>query len=66
MIGTDNPEQMMARGKTVETMGFLLASVKDNTEIFQPDCQQIMQVLIDMSNKIESDDPLHKAMFVVY
>lgn len=39
MIGTDNPEQMMARGKTVETMGFLLASVKDNTEIFQPDCQ---------------------------
>ena len=25
-----------------------------------------MQCLIEMSNKIEADDPLHKAMFVVY
>lgn len=66
LIGTDNPEQMMARGKTVETMGYLLASVKENPQIFEPDCQEIMQCMIDMSMKLENDDPLHKAMFVVY
>jgi len=28
MIGSENPQQIMIRSKTVETIGYLLASVK--------------------------------------
>lgn len=30
MVGTDTTQKIMARSKAVETMGYLLASVKDN------------------------------------
>ena len=56
----------MARSKTVETMGYLLASVKEHPSIFQPDCQEIMETMVKMSLSMHADDPLHKAIFVVY
>ncbi len=39
LIGTDNQQQMMMRSKTVETIGYLLASVKEHPQIFEPDCK---------------------------
>lgn len=30
MVGTDTTQKIMARSKAVETMGYLLAAVKDN------------------------------------
>ena len=36
IMGTDNQQQIMARSKTVETTGYLLASVKEHPAIFQP------------------------------
>lgn len=56
----------MARSKTVETMGYLLAAVKEHPTIFQPDCQEIMETMVKMTLSLHADDPLHKAIFVVY
>lgn len=39
LIGTENQQQLMIRSKTVETIGYLLASVKTHPEIFEPDCK---------------------------
>jgi hypothetical protein len=39
LIGTENQQQLMIRSKTVETIGYLLASVKAHPEIFEPDCK---------------------------
>lgn len=39
MIGTENQQQIMVKSKTIETIGFLLASVKTHPEIFEPDCK---------------------------
>ena len=47
-------------------MGYLLASVKEHPNIFQPDCQEIMETMVKMSLSMHADDPLHKAIFVVY
>jgi hypothetical protein len=30
MIGSDTPQKIMIRSKTVETMGFLLSSIREN------------------------------------
>jgi hypothetical protein len=32
----------MIRSKTVETIGYLLASIKMHPQIFEPDCKEIM------------------------
>ena len=39
MIGTENQQQIMIRSKTVETIGYLLASVKMHPQLFEPDCK---------------------------
>lgn len=39
IMGTESQQEIMARSKAVETMGYLLASVKEHPNIFQPDCQ---------------------------
>jgi hypothetical protein len=66
MIAADNPQKIMLRSKTVETIGFLLASIKDHPAIFEPDCKEIMETMIKMTLALEPDDPMHKAIYVVY
>lgn len=65
-MSAEDQQQIMARSKTVETMGYLLASIKDHPALFQPDCQEIMQTMVQLSLSLHADDPLHKAIFVVY
>ncbi len=38
-IGNDTQQKIMIRAKSVETIGFLLASIKDHKELFEPDCK---------------------------
>lgn len=66
LIGSENQQQIMIRSKTVETIGYLLASVKEHPQIFEPDCKEIMETMMKMSLTMEFDDPMHKAIFVVY
>lgn len=56
----------MVRSRTVETMGYLLASVKEHRELFEPDCKEIMESLIKLSKGLDKDDPLFRSIFVVY
>lgn len=56
----------MVRSRTVETMGYLLASVKDHKELFEPDCKEIMESIIKMTQTLDKDDPLYRSIFVVY
>lgn len=56
----------MVRSRTVETMGYLLASVKDHNELFEPDCKEIMDSLCKISQTLDKDDPLFRSIFVVY
>jgi len=39
LIGNENQQQIMVRSKTVETIGYLLASIKEHPQIFEPDCK---------------------------
>ncbi len=39
MIGSENQQQIYIKGKTVETIGYLLASVKTHPELFEADCK---------------------------
>ena len=66
MLGTESQLQVMVRTRTVETMGYLLASVKEQKELFEPDCKEIMESIIKMSQGLDKDDPLFRAIFVVY
>lgn len=47
-------------------MGDLLASIKDNRELFMPECNNIMQSLIALQGQIHSEDTLHRAIFAAY
>lgn len=66
IIGSENQQQIMIRSKTVETIGYLLASIKDHPQLFEPDCKEIMETMIKMSLGLGFDDPMHQAIFVVY
>lgn len=66
MMSGDNPQQTIIRGKTVECVGFLLASIKNNEQLFLQECQVIMESLLTMQQTLEKDDSLHSAMFKVY
>lgn len=66
MIGSENQQQIYIKGKTVETIGYLLASVKTHPELFEADCKEIMQTMMNLSLTLDFDDSMHKATFVVY
>ena len=38
LIGTDTQQKIMIRSKAVETMGYLLYSIRNNETLFKPDC----------------------------
>jgi hypothetical protein len=66
MITAEDPQKIMLRSKTVETIGFLLASVKVHPIIFEPDCKEVMETMMKMTLSLSPDDPMHKAIYVVY
>lgn len=66
MISGENTQQSLLRNKTVECIGYLLTSIKDNPTMFASECQVIMESLLTMEDTLDKDDALHSAMFKVY
>lgn len=66
MVSSDTPQKISIKSKTIETMGDLLASIKDNPELFSNECSNIMQSLITLESQIDREDILHRAIFTVY
>jgi hypothetical protein len=66
LIGGDTQQQSIIRNLTVECIGFLLTSIKDNQQMFGSECQIIMESLLAMEDTLDVDDGLHSAMFKVY
>jgi hypothetical protein len=66
MVGSENPQKIMVKNRTIETIGYLLASVKDHPSIFEADCKEIMENMVKMTLTMEPDDPMHKAIYIVY
>ncbi len=66
MIGIDTQQKIMIRTKTIETMGYLLYSIRENPTLFTPECEQIMKSLLEMQQTLPEDDMMHKSLFVVY
>jgi len=46
MVNNDTPQKVNIKSKAIEAMGDLLSSIKDNKELFVPECTNIMQSLI--------------------
>lgn len=66
MFASDTPQKVNIKSKAIESMGNLLASIKDNTEIFLPQCDSIMNSLITLQSQIDKEDTLHRAIFRAY
>ena len=66
MVGGDSQQQSIVRNLTVECIGYLLTSIKDNQVMFASECQAIMESLLAMEDTLDVDDSLHSAMFKVY
>lgn len=47
-------------------MGCLLASIKDNKQLFVSECGAIMESILSMSDSLDKNDPLQRAIFTVY
>lgn len=48
LIAGDTPQKTNIKSHAIEAMGDLLASVKDNKELFVPECDNIMRSLITL------------------
>lgn len=61
-------KQVTIRTLTIECIGFLVSSIKNNTALFGEDLNLIMKFLIDLQNsaQITHDDPHHQAIISVY
>jgi hypothetical protein len=61
-------KQITIRTLTIECIGFLVSSIKNNTALFIEDLNLIMKFLIDLQNSsnIAHDDPHHQAIISVY
>lgn len=61
-------KQVTIRTLTIECIGFLVSSIKNNTTLFAEDLNLIMKFLIDLQNstQITHDDPHHQAIISVY
>lgn len=66
MLTSDTPQKANIKSKAIETMGDLLASIKDNRELFVSECNNIMQSLIALQAQIDREDNLHRAIFTAY
>lgn len=66
MFTSDTPQKVNIKSKAIEAMGDLLASIKDNRELFVPECDNIMKSLITLQSQIDKEDNLHRAIFNAY
>jgi hypothetical protein len=60
------PHFFIIRNLTIECIGFMLISIKDNKSMFDSELQLIMESLLCMQKILDVDDILHSAMFKVY
>ncbi|CAM6005252.1 unnamed protein product [Sphagnum balticum] len=65
MVISDTPQKISVKGKAIETMGDLLASIRDAPE-FESECQTIMSSLLMLQQQIDREDTLNRAIFNVY
>lgn len=67
-IPMTNQKQITIRTLTIECIGFLVSSIKNNTALFVEDLNSIMKFLIDLqtSSQLAADDPHHQAIISVY
>jgi hypothetical protein len=47
-------------------MGDLLASIKENPELFDNECSNIMQSILHLQSQLDKQDVLNRAIFTVY
>ena len=66
MVTNDTPQKISIKSKTIETMGDLLASIKLNPELFDNECTNIMQSILNLQSQLDSQDVLNRAIFTVY
>lgn len=62
----EESQKVLIRESTVECMGCLIASIKDNKELFVSECKSIMELLLNMADSMDKNDPLQRAIFTVY
>lgn len=62
----DDTQKTLIREGTIECMGCLLASIKDNKQLFVSECGSIMESLLTMADSLDKDNPLQRAIFTVY
>ncbi|EGR27812.1 kap beta 3 protein, putative [Ichthyophthirius multifiliis] len=67
-VPRDTIQQISLRVHTIECIGYLLTSIKDNKELFQKDSTVIMNSLIGMQKQFsqEKDDLHHPPILIVY
>ena len=66
MVSSDTPQKINIKSKTIETMGDLLSSIKENPELFNNECTVIMQSLMSLQGQIDREDVLNRAIMTVY
>jgi hypothetical protein len=65
-VGSETPQKVNIKAKAIEAMGDLLTSIRDNRELFMPECSNIMVSLITLQQQIHPEDTLHRAIFSAY
>lgn len=67
-LPNNTPKQVSIRTLTIECIGFLVSSIKNNTALFIEDLNLIMKFLIDLQQgtQLTQDDPHHQAIISVY
>lgn len=65
-IPANSQEQINLRIVIIESIGYLLSSIKDNIDQFTKDRTEIMSALMLTQKTLEIDDPHHSAIFSVY
>lgn len=66
MVSSDTPQKISIKSKTIETMGDLLGSIRDNQEYFTSECSIIMQSLMNLQTQIDKEDVLNRAIMSLY
>ena len=62
----DDQQKVLIRENTIECLGCLLTSIKDNKSLFVAECGSIMESLLAMADNLDKNDPLQRAIFTVY
>ena len=66
MVTSDTQQKISIKSKTIETMGDLLSSIKDNNELFKSECTLIMDSLMNLQTQLDKEDVMNRAIMTVY